>query len=72
MIKDARVVCGGVSCVPRVVGAAADAAKGSKQDEETGMVAGKAASHGARPLNYNHYKIPLVENLVKRAIRDAV
>ena len=29
-------------------------------------------SHGARPLNYNHYKIPLMENLVKRAIRDAV
>jgi len=69
-IKDARVVCGGVSCTPRVV--PPDAVKGGKQDEETGMIAGKAASHGARPLNYNHYKIPLVENLVKRAIRDAV
>lgn len=68
-IKDARVVCGGVSCTPRLV---PDAVRGGKQDEETGMIAGKAASHGARPLNYNHYKIPLVENLVKRAIRDAV
>jgi len=72
VIRDARVVCGGVSCTPRVIAAATDAAKGSKQNEETGMIAGKVASHGARPLNYNHYKIPLIENLVKRAIRDAV
>jgi hypothetical protein len=28
-------------------------------------------SRGARPLNYNQFKIPLMENLVKRAIRDA-
>ena len=30
---------------------------------------GGAASRGATPLNYNHFKIPLLENLVKRAIR---
>jgi hypothetical protein len=26
---------------------------------------------GATTLNFNHYKIPLMENLVRRAIRDA-
>ena len=23
------------------------------------------------PLRYNHFKVPLMENLVKRAVRDA-
>jgi len=27
------------------------------------------ATEGARPLNYNHFKVPLMQNLVKRAIR---
>ena len=27
-----------------------------------------AAAEGARPLNYNHYKIPLMQNLVKRSL----
>jgi xanthine dehydrogenase YagS FAD-binding subunit len=71
-IKDARVVCGGVSCTPRLLKVVAETVKDGKQDEETGMLAGRTAVHGARPLNYNHYKIPLMENLVKRAIRDAV
>ena len=34
-------------------------------------LAGQVAVRGATPLNYNHFKIPLLENLVKRAIRDA-
>jgi xanthine dehydrogenase YagS FAD-binding subunit len=71
-ISAARVACGGVSCTPRFMAVIEDVVKGSKQDDETGTLAGKTASHGARPLNYNHYKIPLMENLVKRAIRDAV
>jgi len=41
------------------------------QDEETATLAGGAASHGATPLNFNHFKIPLLEKLVARAIRDA-
>ena len=34
-------------------------------------LAGSSAARGAVPLNYNHFKIPLLENLVMRAIRDA-
>lgn len=71
-ISAARVACGGVSCTPRFMSVIEEVVKGGKQDDETGTLAGKTASHGARPLNYNHYKIPLMENLVKRAIRDAV
>ncbi|MBO0751301.1 MAG: FAD binding domain-containing protein [Bradyrhizobiaceae bacterium] len=72
VIDAARVACGGVSCTPRYVGVVEDVVKGSRQDEETAELAGKTASHGARPVTYNQYKVPLMENLVKRAIRDAV
>lgn len=71
VIEGARVACGGVSAVPRYLDVVADVVKGSKQDEETAALAGKSVTRGARPLNYNGYKIPLMENLVKRAIRDA-
>jgi CO/xanthine dehydrogenase FAD-binding subunit len=46
--------------------------KGGKQDDETASLAGKTAVHGARPVNFNQFKVPLMESLVKRAIRDAV
>jgi len=72
VIEGCRVVCGGVSAVPRFLKVVEEVVKGSKQNEETAALAGKTVSHGARPLNYNHFKIPLMENLVKRAIRDAV
>lgn len=70
-IDTARVACGGVSCTPRLVKVIGDIVKGSAQTQEIASLAGKTAVHGARPLNYNHYKIPLMENLVTRAIRDA-
>lgn len=70
-IDGARVACGGVSCTPRLVKVVDDIVRGSAQTEEVAKLAGKTAAHGARPLNYNHYKIQLMENLVTRAIRDA-
>ena len=71
-IDAARVACGGVSCTPRLIKVAEDVVKGSQQSEETAELAGKTATHGARPVHYNQFKIPMMENLVKRAIRDAV
>lgn len=68
-IKDIRIVCGGVECVPKRLTVVEDIVKGSAADEETAELAGKSASRGATPLNHNHFKIPLMENLVKRAIR---
>jgi xanthine dehydrogenase YagS FAD-binding subunit len=72
VIDAARVACGGVSCTPRYLKVVEDVVKGGPQDEESAELAGKTASHGARPVTYNQYKIPMMENLVKRAIRDAV
>jgi xanthine dehydrogenase YagS FAD-binding subunit len=71
-IDAARVVCGGVSCTPRVIAVVEEVVKGSKQDEETAALAGSSATHGARPVTYNQFKVPMMENLVKRAVRDAV
>lgn len=70
-IDDIRIACGGVQCTPRRMTGAEDVARGSTRDEETATLAGSVAARGASPLNYNHFKIPLMENLVTRAIRDA-
>lgn len=70
-IDDLRIACGGVQCTPRRMVGAEDVARGSTRDEKTAALAGSVAARGAAPLNYNHFKIPLLENLVTRAIRGA-
>ena len=70
VIEDARVVCGAVQCTPRRLTVVEEVIKGSERNEEIADLAGKSASRGATALNYNHFKIPLMQNLVKRAIRD--
>ncbi|MDH3452989.1 MAG: xanthine dehydrogenase family protein subunit M [Gammaproteobacteria bacterium] len=71
MIERLRIACGGVECVPKRLKVVEEIVQGSPPDGETGALAGKSAVRGAKPLNYNHFKITLMENLVKRAIRDA-
>ena len=39
--------------------------------EDIAKLAGQSATRGARPLNYNGFKIPLMAALVTRAVRDA-
>jgi xanthine dehydrogenase YagS FAD-binding subunit len=45
------------------------AVAGKPRNEETADMAGRLAVDGAQPLRYNGYKVPLMRNLVKRAIR---
>ena len=71
VIQDIRIAAGGVECIPRRMKVVEDIVRGSAQDQDTASLAGSSASRGATPLNYNHFKIPLLENLVMRAIRDA-
>ena len=70
-IKDARIVCGAVECVPRRMKAVEQAVIGQPQNEDTALIAGRIASQGATPVQYNGYKVPLMENLVRRAVRDS-
>jgi xanthine dehydrogenase YagS FAD-binding subunit len=44
------------------------AVRGMPPNADTGEIAGKLAVEGAVPLQFNAYKIPLMRNLVKRAI----
>jgi xanthine dehydrogenase YagS FAD-binding subunit len=70
-VGDIRIVCGAVQCVPRRLTVVEDIVRGSTRDEETIALAAGAAARGATTLNYNHFKIPLMENLVRRALRDS-
>ncbi len=70
-IKNIRLVCGAVECVPRRLKASEQIAMGKTKSEEVAAQAGKAATEGATALNFNQFKVPLMENLVRRAIRDA-
>jgi xanthine dehydrogenase YagS FAD-binding subunit len=70
-IEDIRIACAGVECVPRRLTVVEDVVRGSAKDTETADLAASAAARGATPLNFNHFKIPLLENLVRRAIRDS-
>jgi xanthine dehydrogenase YagS FAD-binding subunit len=68
-IKSARFVVNAVAAHPMRLTAVEDAVAGKPRTEETAAMAGALAVQGARPLAHNGYKIPLVRNLVKRAIR---
>jgi xanthine dehydrogenase YagS FAD-binding subunit len=66
-----RIVAGAVQCVPRRLTAVEAVVTGQPKSADTATLAGQSAVRGATPLNFNHFKIPLLQNLVTRAIRDA-
>ena len=70
-IKKIRMACGAVECVPRRLKSVEQAVTGSVKNETTANLAGKTAVEGAVTLNFNHFKVPLMDHLVRRAIRDA-
>lgn len=67
-IDQIRIAVNAVSPRPRRLKAVEDAVHGKPANAETGEMAGKLAIEGAVPLQFNAYKIPLMRNLVKRAI----
>jgi xanthine dehydrogenase YagS FAD-binding subunit len=71
VIEHCRVACGGVSFVPRRLAAVEQIVKGKPMSADIAALAGQSATRGARPLNYNQFKIALMANLVTRAVRDA-
>src|SRR5690349_24992727 len=68
-IQGARIVVGAVAAVPKRLPRVEAALAGKPRNEETADMAGKLAVDGAQTLRYNGYKVPLMRNLVKRAIR---
>src|SRR5450631_377761 len=67
-IEDIRLAVNGAAARPLRLKAVEDAVRGKAATPATGDMAGKLAVQGAAPLQFNAYKIPLMRNLVKRAI----
>ena len=68
-IGAARLVVNAVAATPRRLKNVEAAITGRARNEETAKMAGDLAVQGAQPLRLNGYKVPLMRNLVKRAIR---
>jgi xanthine dehydrogenase YagS FAD-binding subunit len=70
-IGEARLVVNAVAAKPRRLRDVEAAVVGKPRNEETAKMAGDMAIVGAVPLRHNGYKLPLMRNLVKRAIRGS-
>lgn len=71
VIYDSRIVVGAVAARPFRMRRVENAIAGRPINDQTLEEAGRLAVQGARPLQFNGYKIALTRNLVKRAIREA-
>jgi xanthine dehydrogenase YagS FAD-binding subunit len=67
-IERIRIAVNGAAARPLRLTAVEDAVRGKPANAATGEIAGKLAVQGAVALQFNAYKIPLMRNLVKRAI----
>ena len=67
-IERIRIAVNGAAARPLRLKAVEDAVRGKSPSVETAEMAGKLAVQGAVPLQFNAYKIPMMRNLVKRAI----
>jgi xanthine dehydrogenase YagS FAD-binding subunit len=67
-IERIRLAVNAAAARPLRLAAVEDAVRGKEPNAATGQMAGRLAVQGAQPLRFNGYKIPLMRNLVKRAI----
>src|SRR5467141_183973 len=70
-IGEVRVVVNAVAAKPRRLKSVEAAIVGKPRNEDTAKMAGDMAIEGAQTLRHNGYKVPLMRNLVKRAIRGS-
>jgi xanthine dehydrogenase YagS FAD-binding subunit len=68
-IDRVRMAVNGVAAHPVRLVQVENAITGKSRNEDTAKMAGELAVEGAVPLAFNGYKVPLMRNLVKRAIR---
>jgi xanthine dehydrogenase YagS FAD-binding subunit len=70
-IQSVRIAVGAVAATPLRLEAVESAVTGRPRTRETAEMARGMAAAGAVPLRHNGYKVPLMSNLVMRAIRGA-
>ena len=68
-IGEARVVVNAVAATPRRLKNVEAFVAGKPRTDETAKAAGEMAVQGAQTLRHNGYKVPLMRNLVARALR---
>lgn len=67
-IEDSRIVAGAVQTTPRRLTDIENAVRGQAKNAQTAESVKNMAGEGARVLAHNGFKVPLLQNLVKRAI----
>ncbi len=70
-IERVRLAVNGVAPYPMRLRKVEALLAGQRVAEELAAAAGEMSIEGARPLQHNGFKVPLMKNLVKRAIRGA-
>jgi xanthine dehydrogenase YagS FAD-binding subunit len=70
-IGESRLVVNAVAATPRRLKDVEAFLTGKPRNEETAKAAGDMAVQGAQTLRHNGYKVPLMRNLVKRAVRGS-
>jgi xanthine dehydrogenase YagS FAD-binding subunit len=70
-IQALRIAVGAIAATPLRLTAVETAVTGKPRTQETARMAGELAIAGAEPLRHNAYKVPLMRNLVLRAIRGS-
>jgi xanthine dehydrogenase YagS FAD-binding subunit len=71
-VRDVRLVANSVAPYPMRLKGAEAQVRGKSVSAEVAQGAGDAAVRGAKPLHQNSFKVPLMRNLVRRAVREAV
>jgi xanthine dehydrogenase YagS FAD-binding subunit len=69
-IEDARIAVNGVAPYPVRLDAVERLVRGETATTQLQDAAGDLAVQGARALRHNDYKIPMMRNLVRRAVRS--
>jgi xanthine dehydrogenase YagS FAD-binding subunit len=71
-ISDVRIAVGGVAPYPVRLDSVERLVSGTTGGESVANEAGELSVQGARALRHNDYKIPMMRNLVRRAVRSVV
>ena len=72
VVREARVVLGGVAPIPWRASKAEELLRSKKIDEETAQQASEIALEGAKPLKDNVYKVGMSKSLIQRALLASV
>jgi len=71
VIEEVRLAANGAAPYPMRLADSERVVRGQAPSDALGIEAGEVAVQDAQPLRHNEFKVPLMKNLIRRAIRDA-